>query len=140
PDGKPDHALETVATFTAPVIMTREIQAGETVGYDGRWTAPRPTRLAVLGAGYADGYHRSLSNKGLVWLGGAECPVVGAVSMDLITVDITDAPQPVMLNDRAELFGEKIRLDRLAGLAGTIGYELLTSVGHRVDRVYLTET
>ncbi|MEM9234814.1 MAG: alanine racemase, partial [Pseudomonadota bacterium] len=82
PDGKPDHALETVATFTAPVIMTREIRAGETVGYDGLWTAPRPTRLAVLGAGYADGYHRSLSNKGVVWLGGAECPVVGAVSMD----------------------------------------------------------
>lgn len=140
PDGNSDNALETVATFTAPVVMTREIETGAAAGYDSRWHAQRPSTLAVLGAGYADGYHRSLTNKGIVWLGGTECPVVGAVSMDLITVDITDAPQPVTLNDRAELFGEKIKLDRLATLAETIGYELLTSIGNRVERVYLTDT
>ncbi|WP_370336514.1 alanine racemase [Parvularcula marina] len=136
PDGNPDHALETVASFTAPVIMTREVSPGETAGYGGTWTAKRPSRLATIGAGYADGYMRALSNKGVVWLGGAECPVAGIVSMDLVTVDITDAPEPIAPGDRAELFGEHIKLDRLAALAGTIGYELLTAVGNRVERVY----
>lgn len=136
PDGDPAHALETVATFTAPVIMIRTAEPGEAVGYDARWRAERPTRLAVLGVGYADGYHRSLTNKGIVWLGGAECPVAGAVSMDLLTVDITDAPEAIHPGDRAELFGERIKLDRLAGLAGTIGYELLTAIGNRVEREY----
>ena len=137
PDGNPDHALETVVTFTAPVLMTREVEPGETAGYNGTWTATRPSRLAILAAGYADGYHRALSNKGVVSLGGAECPVAGIVSMDLLTVDITDAPEPVSLGDRAELFGDRIKIDRLASLAGTIGYELLTSIGNRVERVYV---
>lgn len=138
PSGDPADALETVATFTAPVIMTRTVGTGTAVGYDGRWTAQRPSRLAILGVGYADGYHRCLTNKGVVFLGGAECPVAGAVSMDLLTVDITDAPEPVAEGDRAELFGDRIKLDRLAGLAGTIGYELLTAIGHRVERRYGT--
>ena len=136
PDGDPESALEAVATLTAPVLVTRRVGIGDTVGYDGRWTADRPSTLAVLAIGYADGYLRSLSNRGVVRLGGAECPVVGAVSMDTLIVDVTDAG-PVMVGDRAELFGPNLPVDRIAELAGTIAYELLTAVGHRVERVYV---
>lgn len=136
PDGNPDHSLEVVARLHAPVISTRTVKEGETAGYEGLWKACRPSKLAILGAGYADGYLRSLTNRGVVWLGGSQCPVVGAVSMDLVTVDITEAPLPVTPGDIAELYGDHINLDHLAGLAGTIGYELLTSVGARVERIY----
>ena len=136
PDGEPSHALEAVATLTAPVIMTRRVGIGDTAGYDGRWTAERPSFLAVLAIGYADGYLRSLSNRGVVRLGGAECPVVGTVSMDTLIVDVTDAEE-VSVGDRAELFGPDLPVDRVAKLAGTISYELLTAVGNRVDRLYV---
>ena len=136
PDGDPYTALEAVATLTAPVIMTRRVEPGDTAGYDGRWTAGRPSRLAVLAIGYADGYLRSLSNRGVVRLGGAECPAVGAVSMDTLIVDVTDAGE-VRPGDRAELFGPALRVDRVAKMAGTISYELLTAVGSRVERAYV---
>ena len=135
-DGEPAHALEAVATLTAPVIALREVAIGDTAGYDGRWTAERPSRLAVLAIGYADGYLRSLSNRGVVMLGGAECPVVGAVSMDTLIVDVTDADD-VALGQRAELFGPALSVDRVARLAGTIAYELLAGVGARVERRYV---
>ena len=135
PTGDPAGALEAVARLTAPVLMTRDVQPGDTAGYDGRWTAERASRLAVLAIGYADGYLRSLSNRGVVLLGGAECPVVGTVSMDTLIVDVTDAGD-VEVGDRAELFGPDLPIDRVAGLAGTIAYELLTAVGGRVARVY----
>jgi alanine racemase len=136
-DGVADHALRTVATFEAPVLQLRDIPAGSAVGYNGRWRSRDGAHIAILGAGYADGYRRSLGNKGVVWLGGAECPVVGAISMDLIAVDISHAPDAIACGDRAELFGDRIRIDRLAGLAGTIAYELLVGVGPRVARDYV---
>ena len=139
PDGVPGHGLETVATLTAPVVMTRQVTAGETVSYNGRWQAERPSTIAVLSIGYADGYHRALSNKGEVFLGGTRCPIVGAVTMDLTMVDVTDAPKPVAEGDHAEIFGPHINIDCLADEAGTIAYELLTSVGQRVKRVYEVE-
>ncbi|MEM6912958.1 MAG: alanine racemase, partial [Pseudomonadota bacterium] len=83
----PQGSLETVATFEARVMSVHDVPAGETVGYSGRWTATRASRIATLGAGYADGLPRNLTNKGKVWLNGAACPVVGVVSMDLTTVD-----------------------------------------------------
>lgn len=135
PTGKPEDALEPVASLTAPVLLMRDVEPGETVGYSGRWTADRHSKLSVLALGYADGYFRSLSGKGRVFLGGTECPVVGAVSMDLLIVDVTDAG-PVAVGDRAEAFGKRIPIDRLAAEAGTISYEILTAVGDWVERVY----
>lgn len=134
-DGDAAHALDAVATLSAPIILLRDVGIGDTAGYDGKWTADRPSRLAVLAVGYADGYLRSLSNKGVVRLGGAECPVVGTVSMDTLIVDVTDAG-PVEIGDRAELFGPSLAVDHVAALAGTISYELLTAIGNRVDRIY----
>ncbi|WP_051881850.1 alanine racemase [Parvularcula oceani] len=136
PDGRPENALEAVATLSAPVLLTRMIEAGETAGYGGTWTAARRSRLAVLAMGYADGYLRSLSNRGVVWLGGRECPVVGKVSMDLLIVDATDCEEEIVPGQHAELFGDRIKVDRLAELGGTIAYELFTAVGDRVERRY----
>ncbi|MBB4659194.1 alanine racemase [Parvularcula dongshanensis] len=136
PDADPASALEPVATLTAPVLTVRTVARGDTAGYDGIWRAPHESRLATLAIGYADGYPRHLSNKGVVWLGGRECPVAGKVSMDLLIVDVTEA-EDVKVGDRAELFGPHVPVDRLARLAGTISYELLTSIGARVERRYV---
>ncbi|WOI52483.1 alanine racemase [Parvularcula sp. LCG005] len=136
-DGTPRSTLETVATLMAPVLAVRLVRKGDGVGYGARWIAPTDRTIAIVGAGYADGYHRQLTNRGTVFLGGAECPVVGTVSMDLIAVDISDAPTPVSEGAHAELFGDRIKVDRLAEAADTISYELLTSVGNRVERIYI---
>lgn len=128
-------ALEAVARLDARVLSVHDVPAGDHVGYDGRWTAARPSRLATLAIGYADGVPRSLGNRGSVSLGGACAPIVGAVSMDLLTVDVTGLP-PVEPGDRAEIFGPHLPLDEVAATSGTIGYELLTRVGARVVRVY----
>ncbi|NNU15234.1 alanine racemase [Parvularcula sp. ZS-1/3] len=128
--------LEQVATFEARVLTVFDVEPGELVGYSGRWSPQRPSKLATLAVGYADGLPRSLLGGGKVFLGGARCPYAGAVSMDLLTVDITDAPGKVKPGDWAELFGEEIKVDWLADKAGTIGYELLTAVRGRTQRVY----
>ena len=135
PDGDPESALEAVATLTAPVLGVRTVEAGGTVGYDGTWAAPGARRVATLAMGYADGYLRALSGRGLAWIGGAVCPVVGRVSMDLVAVDVTEAGE-VAPGDRAELFGLHLPIDRIARLADTIAYELLAAMGPRVERRY----
>ena len=136
PTGAAEDALETVATLSAPVIALREVEIGDTAGYDGAWVAERPARLAVLAIGYADGVPRSAWPEGVVRLGGAECPLAGRVSMDTLIVDVTDAG-PVAMGDRAELFGPALGVDEAARRAGTIAYELLAGVGNRVERVYV---
>ena len=133
-DADPDSGLEAVGTLTAPVIAQRTVGPGETAGYDGRWRATRESRLAVLAIGYADGYLRSMFPEGAVRLGGVRCPLAGSVSMDLLIVDATDAR--AALGDRAELFGPNLSLDAAARAGGTIGYELLSRVGERVERRY----
>ena len=116
------------------MIQTRSVAAGEAVGYGCTWTAPRPSRIATVSAGYADGLPRALSGKGLVlWAGDRGAPVVGRVSMDLITVDVTDLPD---VPDRLEILNARQGVDDLARLAGTIGYEILTSLGSRYPRDY----
>ena len=136
PDGDPANALEAVATLSAPVIALRDVAIGDTAGYDGAWVATRPSRLAVLAIGYADGVPRSLSGEGAVLLGGRTCPLAGKVSMDTLIVDVTDA-EDVRVGDRAEVFGAGLPIDGVARAAGTIAYELLTGVGNRVARVYV---
>lgn len=135
--------LRPAMSVVARVSQVRTVPTGETVGYGRTWRAQRPTRIATVTAGYADGVLRSLSNRGAVLVGGHRCPVVGRVSMDQTTVDIseTDGVRP---GDEAVLFGERdgIRLDagEVAAMAGTIANEVLCAVPSRVPRVTLGET
>lgn len=125
---------QPVVRLSLPVIQTRMVQPGEFVGYSATWTADAPRRIATVAAGYADGILRSISSKGAsLYAGGLACPIVGRVSMDLITADVTgldDVPGELDLICPAQ------PVDRVADFAGTIGYEILTSLGHRYDRIY----
>ncbi|MCP5087528.1 MAG: alanine racemase [Rhodobacteraceae bacterium] len=133
--GLPFADAQPVVTVSVPVIQTREVSVGETVGYAASWTAKRPTRLATTAAGYADGLIRAMGNGAVrLWSGDTPCPLVGRVSMDLITVDVTDLPQ---VPDHLEILNKHQRVDDLADAAGTIGYEILTSLGGRYNRRYI---
>lgn len=125
--------LRPAMRLTAPVIALRTVPAGDGVGYGARWQASRQSRIATLAIGYGDGYPRHAPDNTPVWLGGRRVPLVGKVSMDMITVDVTDVPQ-VSLGDLAELWGEHLSVDEVAAHIGTVGYELLTRISPRVDR------
>ncbi len=127
--------MRPVLRLTAPVLQLRTVPAGETVGYNGIWTAPRASRIATIPVGYADGYHRALSNCGLASFDGRPVPLVGRVSMDLTTWDVTDHPA-VERGAWLELIGPAVPPDEVAARAGTNGYEILTSLGRRYDRQY----
>jgi len=127
-------ACEAVAALRARVVGLRQLKPGDTVSYGATWRAAAPTTVATLAIGYADGVHRALSSIGAVEVGGARCPIVGRVTMDFTMVDVGDAP--VEIGDVATLFGGMITLDEQAANAGTIGYELLTSLGRRLPRCY----
>lgn len=135
--------MRPVARLSARIIALRDIASGETVGYDGVWTAPRPSRVATIGAGYADGVPVSATAapgkpSGEAVVGGARCPFVGRVSMDYIVIDVTDAPaQAARRGEWVELLGETIDVDELAQRARTIGYEVLTRLGRRYARRYI---
>lgn len=135
PEGRPDPRIHPVATLAAEVLQLHDVPAGETVGYSRGFTAQRETRIATCATGYADGVLRSYSPRGQVFVAGEMRPVVGRVSMDVCAVDITGLE--VAVGDRVELFGANRMLDEVATAAGTIGYELLTSVTARVPRVYV---
>ncbi len=121
-------------TLSLPVIQIRELAPGDTVGYSATWTANRPARIATVSAGYADGLHRMMGPKTALWAGDRPCPIVGRVSMDLITVDVTDLPEvPPALT----ILDIHQRADDLAANAGTIGYEILTALGARYTRHYV---
>jgi alanine racemase len=133
---RPGIALyERVLTWKAAVVGVKELPKGETVGYGARYRAERDTRTAVIAAGYADGVPRVLTNKGRVAIGGCLAPMIGAVSMDLTTIDVTDCPA-VKVGDEAVIIGDAITADDVAALAGTISYEIFTGIGNRVERVY----
>jgi alanine racemase len=136
PLGRPDPQIQPVVRFEAPILDVRAVPQGETIGYGASFTAPRPLRVAVIGAGYADGVPRSSSPHGAVWFDGARRPLVGRVSMDLITADVTDcaAAQPGAL---VEIIGANLLLDDAARDAGTVAYEILTGLSTRAERVYL---
>jgi alanine racemase len=136
PEGRPDPRIAPVATLTADILQVRDVPAGESVGYSRGFIAERPTRVATCATGYADGLLRSYGRgEGQVWLNGALRPMLGRVSMDVIAVDVTDTDAG--LGDAIELFGAHRLLDDAARAAGTISYELLTSVLARVPRVYV---
>ena len=135
--------MRAVVKLQAPIIQLREIEAGESVGYNAQWTANRKTRLATIGVGYADGLPRNLMaiNErpgGEAIVLGKRCPFAGRVSMDLTVIDVTDAPvKSLAPGVMVELLGEKITVDDMGARAGTIGYEILTGLGRRYHRVYL---
>ena len=142
PTPEADNPMQGVVELKARIIQIRNVERGETVGYGGTWTARRPTKLAIVAAGYADGYFRAASaNDGTrgaeVIVAGKRCPVAGRISMDLIAVDITDLPaNAARRGHMVTLIGEGITVDELAHHFGTIGYEVLTSLGRRYARIY----
>lgn len=121
--------------LTARVLAVRDLQPGDTVGYNATWRAARPSRIATIGVGYADGWHRSLSNRGSASFDGTPVPLVGRVSMDLTTYDVTDHPA-IQPGSWLELIGAAQTPDDVARAAGTNGYEVLTSLGRRYHRTY----
>jgi alanine racemase len=125
--------MQTVAVLTARVLQLRRIDSGESVGYAATFRAKRPTMLASIALGYADGVPRALSNKGVALLKGVRVPVVGRISMDLITLDVTGLM--VEIGDEVELLGDGLTLGEVAALAGTNEYEILTRL-RRAPRRY----
>lgn len=118
--------MKPVVSVHVPVLQVRNVAAGETVGYGASFITDRPSRLAVIESGYADGLHRSLSTRGFVGFNGKRLPMVGRVSMDLIVVDATG--YPVEPGDLIEYLGPTCPLDEVAEAMGTISYEVLTSL------------
>lgn len=135
PEGRPDPRIRPVATFSADILQVRDVPAGESVGYSRAFVARTPRRIATVAAGYADGVLRSYSPRGQVWIGGELRPLVGRISMDVCAVDATDLD--VAVGDSVELFGAHRPIDDAAQAAGTIAYELLTSITARVPRHYI---
>jgi alanine racemase len=123
--------LKPAMSLTARVLAVQPLAVGETIGYGSRWGAQRPARIGVLACGYADGYPRVAPDGTPVWIGAQRVPLVGRVSMDMITVDLTDAPQ-VDVGAEAELWGRNIPVDEVAEACGTVGYELLCALARRV--------
>lgn len=132
--GLPFRNARDVVQLSVPVIQVRDLEPGEPVGYGNAWIAKSPTRIATISAGYADGVFRAISNKGTLFAGKIPCPLVGRVSMDLITVDVSHLDRVPRTLD---LLGPHQGVDDLAAVAGTIGYEILTSLGNRYTRRYI---
>ncbi|MDG1388559.1 MAG: alanine racemase [Halioglobus sp.] len=126
--------LRPVMTLCSAVISIRNVASGESVGYAANWTAQRPSRIATVSIGYGDGYPRLAANGTPVLINGQRAPLAGRVSMDMITVDITDLDD-VKLGDQVILWGEELPVSEVAAHAGTIGYELTTRMPARTPRV-----
>lgn len=129
--GLPFSDANATATLCLPVVQIRELEPGETVGYGNDWTANHLTRIATVSGGYADGILRALGNGAVLFSGTTPCRIVGRVSMDLLTVDITHLEE---IPKTLDLICEHQKIDRLAEAADTIGYEILTSLGARYTR------
>jgi alanine racemase len=138
--GKPN-PMRPVVSLAGRIVQVRNVEPGATVGYSATWTAKRPTRLAVASVGYADGFSRAASASDArpgaeALVAGQRCPLAGRVSMDLMAIDVTDLAREVARGDFVTLLGDGIGVDDLAARAGTISYEVLTSLGRRYRRVY----
>jgi alanine racemase len=132
--GQPN-PMRLAVRLRARVLAVRELPAGESVGYNATWRAPRASRIATAGIGYADGWHRSLSGRAKAFFDGTPVPLVGRVSMDLTTFDVTELPA-VVPGEWLEIIGPAQTPDDVAIAAGTNGYEILTSLGRRFHRIY----
>jgi alanine racemase len=132
--GQPNPMRQAVR-LRARVLAVRDVPAGAAVGYNATWRAARPSRIATAGIGYADGLHRSVSGRATAFFDDHPVPLVGRVSMDLTTFDVTDFPA-IRPGHWLELIGPRQTPDDLAVIAGTNGYEVLTSLARRVQRIY----
>jgi alanine racemase len=134
--------MRPVVELQARILQVRTVPRGETIGYDATWTAKHATRIAVVAVGYADGYLRSAGSSddapgADAIVAGRRCPLAGRISMDLLAIDITGLPDnAARRGDLVTLIGGEISVDEFANVAGTIGYEVLTSLGRRYHRVY----
>jgi alanine racemase len=142
PTPEADNPMQPVVNLQARILQIRNVERGESVGYGATWTARRPTRLAIVSAGYGDGYFRAAGGADGVRsaeaiVAGRRCSIAGRISMDLMAIDITDLPdRSARRGHMATLIGDGITVDELAHHFGTIGYEVLTSLRHRYARVY----
>jgi len=142
PTPEADNPMQPVVGLKARIVQIRNVERGDSVGYGATWTARRPTRLAIVSAGYADGYFRAAGGvdgvrSADIIVAGKRCPVAGRISMDLMAVDITDLPDKAARRGHfVTLIGDGITVDELAHHYGTIGYEVLTSLGRRYARFY----
>jgi len=140
PTGKPslDRPLRPVMRWTAPLVGIRDLRQGETVGYGQTWTADRPTRIGLVPIGYADGYSREFSNRGVMLVHGCSAPVVGRVSMDLTTIDLAQVPMAGVGDEVTILDDDPLSaasVYKLAKWANTIPYEIFCRIGSRIRRV-----
>ena len=136
PQSAKPNPFRMAVRLTARILQLRRADKGETVGYGATFRTKRPSLLATAGLGYADGLMRSISNCGMGAVGGVRVPVVGRVSMDLVTLDVTDTPGVLKTGMDVEFFGDTISLEEIAQAANTISYEILTLLSHRATRVY----
>lgn len=137
PNGTNPNPMRGVVRLHGRIVQVREIDTPRTVGYGATHRVQRGSRIATVSVGYADGYLRSLGNRGSGFLAGQRIPVVGRVSMDLITFDVSNIPaERVVPGHMVELIGPDLPVDAVAAAANTIGYEILTSLGSRYHRVY----
>ena len=127
--------FEPVVTLSSKIIQLRQIDKDQTVGYGASYRASGPERVATLGLGYADGYRWGLGGKARGFIGETEVPVLGRISMDLTAIDVTDADAEA--GAHVTLLDERITINEAADLAGTIPYEILTGLGHRMPRTYV---
>ena len=140
--GKPN-PMKPVVTLQVKIMQTRIVKQGDTIGYGATWTAPRDSRIALLGAGYRDGIPRKLSwsadkAPAQVFIAGRRAPIVGRVSMDMMAIDVTELPESETIRGTlVEIFGPNLPIDEAAGFASTISYELLTHLGNRYARRYI---
>tara|TARA_B100001564_G_C20660743_1_gene681405 strand:- start:1470 stop:2537 length:1068 start_codon:yes stop_codon:yes gene_type:complete len=131
-----DNPMKCVANLYGKIVQIHSVEQGQTIGYCGTYTAPSERVVATVSLGYADGYLRESSNKAKAYVSGKIVDVVGRVSMDTVILDVTNAKDSVAPGGWVEFFGQHIPIDEYASLCGTIGYECLTRVGLRVQRVY----
>jgi alanine racemase len=141
-----DNPMQAVVGLEGRIVQLRWVEREQSVGYNARWTALDKRRIATISVGYADGYPRSSSARGksgeellagMALVAGQPCPFAGNVSMDLITLDVTDVPEAqVKRGDTVTLIGSDLTVDEVGRRAGTIGYEILTNLGARYARAY----
>jgi len=134
----PPSPMRPVVSLDSAILQLRTVSPGSGVGYDLSYRTARETHIATIPVGYADGWPRALGNRGAAFVGGRRAPIIGHISMDSITLDVTDVPDPLLYPGApVELIGPHQSLDDVARHAGTISYEILTGLGHRFEREYL---
>jgi alanine racemase len=131
--------LQPVMSLSSKIVALRDVPAGTRISYGAGFAVSRATRVATVPIGYADGYSRRMSGRAQVLVAGRRCPVLGVITMDMLMIDVTDAP--CVVGDEVVLMGaqgqERITAEDLAGWSGTIAWEVFTAVSKRVPRVYV---